>query len=58
MPPTTTPNVYVSAYSGAGHSVIVAINMGTSDVSQPFTIKNQSVTSLLPYQTTATATVM
>lgn len=53
----TTPSVYVSAYSGAGHSVIVAINMGTSDVSQPFTVKNQSVASLLPYQTTATATV-
>ena len=53
----STPNVYVSAYSGAGHSVIVAINIGTSDVSQPFTIKNQAITSLLPYQTTATATV-
>ncbi len=53
----TTPNVYVSAYSGNGHSVIVAINMGSSDVIQPFTIKNQAITALLPYQTTATVTV-
>lgn len=53
----STPNVYISAYTGAGHSVIVAINMGASAVSQPFTIENQAVTSLLPYQTTASATV-
>ena len=53
----STPSVYVSAYSGAGHSVIVAINAGASAVIQPFTIKNQAVTSLLPYQTTASATM-
>jgi glucuronoarabinoxylan endo-1,4-beta-xylanase len=53
----TTPSVYVSAYKGGGHFVIVAINMGTSAVSQPFTIQNQSITSLTPYLTTSTATV-
>lgn len=53
----STPSVYVSAYEGNGHFVIVAINMNTSAVSQPFTIQNQSLTSLVPYQTTASATI-
>ena len=52
-----TTGVYVSAYKGNGHSVIVAINMGTIAVSQPFTIQNQSISSMVPYQTTASATV-
>lgn len=51
----STPNVYVSAYKGNGHFVIVAINMGTSAVSQPFEIQNQSLSSLVPYQTTGSA---
>ena len=51
----STPNVYVSAYKGNGHFVIVAINMSTSNVSQPFTIQNQSISSMVPYQTTATS---
>jgi glucuronoarabinoxylan endo-1,4-beta-xylanase len=46
-------NVYVSAYKGNGHYVIVALNLGSSSVSQPFTIQNASVTSLTPYQTSA-----
>lgn len=54
---SSTPSVYVSAYSGAGHSVIVAINMNSSAVNQPFTIQNQALTSLIPYQTTASSTV-
>ena len=53
----STPNVYVSAYKGNGHFVIVAINMSTSNVSQPFTIQNQSISSMVPYQTTATSQV-
>jgi glucuronoarabinoxylan endo-1,4-beta-xylanase len=53
----STPNVYVSAYEGDGHFVIVAINMGTSIVSQPFEIQNQSLSSLVPYQTTGSATM-
>lgn len=52
-----TPSVYVSAYKGNGHSVIVAVNLGTSDVSQPFAIQNQTISSVVPYQTTATTQV-
>jgi glucuronoarabinoxylan endo-1,4-beta-xylanase len=44
-------NVYVSAYKGSGHFVIVALNLGSSSVSQPFTIQNATVTTLTPYQT-------
>jgi glucuronoarabinoxylan endo-1,4-beta-xylanase len=53
----STPSVYVSAYKGNGHYVIVALNMSTNDVSQPFTIQNQSISSMVPYQTTATSQV-
>jgi glucuronoarabinoxylan endo-1,4-beta-xylanase len=53
----STPSVYVSAYKGSGHYVIVAINMSTSAVSQPFAIQNQTITSLVPYQTSATNTM-
>jgi len=54
---SSTAGVYVSAYKGGGHSVIVAINMGASDVSQPFAIENQSISSLVPYQTAGSATM-
>ena len=50
-------SVFVSAYKGGGHFVIVAINMNSGSVSQTFTIQNQNVTSMTPYLTTATATV-
>ena len=53
----STPSVYVSAYKGNNHFVIVAINMSTSNVSQPFTVQNQSISSMVPYQTTATSQV-
>jgi glucuronoarabinoxylan endo-1,4-beta-xylanase len=53
----STPGIYVSAYKSSGHYVIVALNMSTSEVSQPFTIRNQSVASMVPYQTTATLQV-
>jgi O-glycosyl hydrolase len=50
-------NVLVSAYtgtvSGDQHYVIVAINMGTTAVSQSFTLQNGTVTSMTPYQTTS-----
>jgi glucuronoarabinoxylan endo-1,4-beta-xylanase len=48
-----TTNVYVSAFQGNGHYVIVALNMGTSSVSQPFTLQNGTITTLTPYQTTS-----
>lgn len=54
---SSTSSVYVSAYSGNGHSVIVAVNMNSTAVNQPFTIQNQALTSLVPYQTTASSTV-
>jgi len=53
-----TSNIYVTAYKGNGSYVIVAINMGTSGVNQPFTIQNQSIGSLTPYQTSASALSM
>jgi glucuronoarabinoxylan endo-1,4-beta-xylanase len=56
---TATPvtGVYLSAYSGSGHTVIVAINTNASATSLPVFIENQAVTSLTPYQTTASAGV-
>ena len=47
-------SVYVSAYKGNGHYVIVAINLGATDVRQPFVIQNQTITSMTPYRTSAT----
>lgn len=48
-------NVYVSAYAGSTHYVVVAINSGSNSVSQPFTIQNATVTSMTPWQTTSSA---
>jgi glucuronoarabinoxylan endo-1,4-beta-xylanase len=44
-------SVYVSAYKGNDHFVIVALNLGSSPIDQAFTIQNAAVTSLVPYQT-------
>lgn len=53
-------NVFVSAYGGTPngmqHYVIVAINADTTAVNQPFTIQNGTVTTLTPYETSATTT--
>jgi len=49
--------VYLSAYAGNGHQAIVVINSNTTAVSLPIQIDNQTVTSVTPYQTTATASV-
>ena len=48
-------NVYISAYKdGAnGRFVIVAINLGTADINQPFTVQNQALTQLVPHRTSA-----
>jgi glucuronoarabinoxylan endo-1,4-beta-xylanase len=47
--------VLVSAYKDSANSrfVIVAINLGTADIRQPFTIQNQSLTQLIPHRTSA-----
>lgn len=50
-------NVFLSAYKGSGHFVIVAINMNSNSVNQTITIQNQNVTSMTPYLTTAASTV-
>jgi glucuronoarabinoxylan endo-1,4-beta-xylanase len=57
-PSTPATGVYLSAYSGSDssgniHSVIVAINSNTTAASLPVYIENQTVTSMTPYQTTA-----
>ena len=56
---TATPvtGVYLSAYSGSGHQVIVAINSTSSAVTLPILIANQTVTSMTPYQTTSSSSV-
>jgi glucuronoarabinoxylan endo-1,4-beta-xylanase len=48
-------NVYISAYKDTANSrfVIVAINLGTADINQPFTIQNQALTQLVPHRTSA-----
>jgi glucuronoarabinoxylan endo-1,4-beta-xylanase len=56
--PTSTSavsGVYISAYEGNGHLVIVAVNTNSSSVTVPFTVMNQTVTTLTPYQTTSSA---
>jgi len=49
-----TAGVYVSAYSGNGHTVIVAINSNASSSPVDFVLQNATVPSVTPYQTTAT----
>lgn len=50
---TATPatNLYVSAYSGAGKVVIVAVNAGTGAVNQKFNLQGGSVGEFASYQT-------
>jgi glucuronoarabinoxylan endo-1,4-beta-xylanase len=50
---TATPatNVYVSAYSGGGKIVIVAVNTGTGAVTQKFTVQGGAVAQFANYQT-------
>lgn len=51
--PTPATNVYVSAYAGGDKVVIVAVNTGTSAVSQKFSISGASVASMSTYQTSS-----
>ncbi|MDR3734097.1 MAG: hypothetical protein P4L10_01015 [Acidobacteriaceae bacterium] len=55
--PTPSSGVYMSAYAGSGHYVIVAINSNTSAVAFPIQINSQMVTLLTPYQTTSTSSI-
>jgi glucuronoarabinoxylan endo-1,4-beta-xylanase len=46
--------VYVTAFAGNGHEVIVAINNGASAVTQGFQTSGATLTQVTPYQTSAT----
>ena len=50
-----TTNVYVSAYTGDSKAVIVAINTGTSAVSQKFNLQNGAVSQFASWQTTSSS---
>lgn len=47
------PNVFLTAYSGSGRTVIVVINMNSSSVVQPVVLNNSGVTSFTTYVTSA-----
>lgn len=51
--PNPVSNLYVSAYKGGSKVVIVAINKGTSPVSQPFTLVNNTSSSVSSWLTDA-----
>ncbi len=46
-------NIYVSAYTGDGKAVVVAINSGSSNISQKFAINGKKVTKVERYRTSA-----
>jgi len=56
---TSSPqsNVYVSAYTGNKKAVIVAINKGTSQVNQSFTIQNEKTSSVETWRTSTSLNV-
>ncbi len=45
-------NVYMTAYTGNGKTVIVVLNMNSNPTVQPIVLNNSSVTSFTPYVTT------
>lgn len=53
--PTPATNVYVSAYTGDGNVVIVAVNNSNSSVNQKFTIQNGPVSQISSWQTTSSS---
>ena len=50
-------NVYISAYKGDDKVVIVAINKGTSAVSQKFNVQNGTLSKVSPWITTGSSNV-
>ncbi|MGY0064333.1 glycoside hydrolase family 30 beta sandwich domain-containing protein [Streptomyces sp. LZ34] len=57
-PSNPQSNVYTSAYKGGGSKVvIVAINKSTSPVSQPFTLENNTSSSVSSWLTDASASL-
>ncbi|MEU7749424.1 glycoside hydrolase family 30 beta sandwich domain-containing protein [Nonomuraea sp. NPDC049158] len=51
------PNVYVSAYRGGDSTVVVALNKGTSAVSQQFTLANGTASRVSSWLTDASRNV-
>lgn len=47
-------NIYVTAYKSGSKVIIVALNMSSSSISQPFKILNGTVTTFTPYETSST----
>ncbi|HEX2926445.1 MAG TPA: carbohydrate-binding protein [Ruminiclostridium sp.] len=50
-------NVYISAYNGDGKVVVVAINKGTSAVSQNFAVQNGTISKVSPWISDASRNV-
>lgn len=50
-------NVYISAYTNGTKVVIVAINMNTVAISQPFKIQNGNISSVTPYVTSGSKNI-
>ncbi|MDP4226165.1 MAG: hypothetical protein Q8910_07285, partial [Bacteroidota bacterium] len=50
-------NVYISAYTNGTKVVIVAINMSTVAISQPFKIQNGNISSATPYVTSGSKNI-
>jgi glucuronoarabinoxylan endo-1,4-beta-xylanase len=46
-------NIFISAYTG-DKLIIVALNLGTSEISQKFVLKNSSAMNAIPYTTSET----
>lgn len=46
-----TSNIYISAYTGNGKAVIVAVNTGNTAVNQSFNIQNGTLKTVTPYTT-------
>jgi glucuronoarabinoxylan endo-1,4-beta-xylanase len=46
-------NVYLSAYTGSGKVVVVAVNTATSSVNQTISFSGGTVSSVTPYQTSS-----
>jgi glucuronoarabinoxylan endo-1,4-beta-xylanase len=48
------PNIYITAYKNGAKVVVVALNMGSSPVSQAFSIPNVTARAFTPYVTSTT----
>jgi glucuronoarabinoxylan endo-1,4-beta-xylanase len=56
--PNPYNNIYISAYTNGTKIVIVAVNTGLLSVKQPITIQNGSITSVTPYESSASKNIV